>query len=91
MTDLMADLKQLLIHMTVCAAGLSAEPKIYGPLRLIDSARMLSEILLKEEPDNETLQSLVTLIAENEEKNMSDPETFYDMLQNSVLMLIDLE
>ena len=91
MTDLTNELKELLIHMTVCASGLPSEPKIYGPLRLIDSAMKLAEIILKEEPDNTTIRTLVKLIADNEEKNMTDPDGFNEMLQEAVLLLVDLE
>lgn len=91
MTDLTSELKELLVHMTVCASGLLSEPQIYGPLRLIDSSMKLAEIILKEEPDNTTIQKLMELIADNEEKNMTDPERFNEMLKEAVLLLVDLE
>ena len=49
---------ELLAYMATSAAGLKGEPKIYGPLRLIESCQKLVSIILQEDADNENLKEL---------------------------------
>ena len=50
---------ELLAYMATSAAGLKGEPKIYGPLRLIESCQKLVSIILQEDADNENLKELI--------------------------------
>lgn len=84
-------LKDLLIYMTVCAEGLRKEPAIYGSLRLIESARMLAEIMKDSGCDEPVLPELTEVIESGKYKSMTDPDAFYDMIQAAVLLFVDLQ
>lgn len=91
MNDVMEQsLKDLLIYMTVCASGLRKEPPIYGSLRLIESVRMLAEILTDNGCDEPLLRELIEKIEEGKYKSMTNADGFYNMVQDSVLLLVDL-
>lgn len=83
-------LKELLIFMTVSAAGLPEEPQIYGPLRLIDAADKLAQILKEDAADIEVLDEFSALVENERETCMTDPKAFYAMLQEAATMLVDL-
>lgn len=83
------ELRDLLIYMITSAAGLPGEPHMYGPLRLIESAGRLAQMLGStcEEKD---IQELVDIIEEGKGKNMTDPEGFCQMLQEAAAKAVDL-
>ncbi len=81
---------ELLIYMITSAAGLANEPRIYGPLRLIEASQRLCQLLLEESPENQDLKDLITLIEEGKHKCTSDEPAFYQMLQDSAAKLVDL-
>ena len=83
-------LTELLIYMITSAAGLPGEPKNYGPLRVIESARRLAAVLLEQDPENETLSSMVSLIEEGERKHMTDQDAFLQMLTDAASLAVDL-
>ena len=80
---------ELLVYMTTSAAGLKGEPKIYGPLRLIESSQRLAKLMLQEDPDNEHLKELIQIIEDNKRKSMTDQEGFYAMLNAATEKLVD--
>ena len=71
------------------AAGLKGEPKIYGPLRLIESSQRLVKLMLEEDPDNENLKELVQIIENGKRKSMTDEAGFYAMLDEATQKLVD--
>lgn len=83
------ELRDLLIYMITSAAGLPGEPHMYGPLRLIESAGRLARMLGStcEEKD---IRELVDIIEEGKGKNMTDPEGFWQMLQEAAAKAVDL-
>ena len=56
------DYFELLVYMITSAAGLKGEPKIYGPLRMIEASERLCSLMLKEDPDNPDLKELREII-----------------------------
>ena len=84
-----AEVFELLVFMTTSAAGMKGEPKIYGPLRLIESAQRLAKLMLQEDPDNVHLQELVQIIENDKRKSMTDEESFYAMLNAATEKLVD--
>ena len=52
------DYLELLIYMVTSAAGLPGEPRIYGPLRMIEASERLCGLMLKEDPGNPDLAEL---------------------------------
>ena len=84
-----ADMMELLIYMGTSAAGLKGEPKIYGPLRLIEATQRLAKIMLDAEPENENLKELIESIEADKRKTMTDEEGFYEMLNRATEKLVD--
>jgi len=84
-----AEVFELLVYMTTSAAGLKGEPKVYGPLRLIESAQRLVKLMLQDDPDNENLKELVEIIENGKRKSMTDEEGFYRMLDAATEKLVD--
>ena len=84
-----AEVFELLVFMTTSAAGMKGEPKIYGALRLIESAQRLAKLMLQEDPDNVHLQELVQIIENDKRKSMTDEESFYAMLNAATEKLVD--
>ncbi|MBR3367724.1 MAG: nitroreductase family protein [Lachnospiraceae bacterium] len=81
--DLPAEI-ELLIYMIASAAGLVREPRSYGPVRLIDSARRLAVLLTeREDTDRRTLQRIVDIIDAGRTLSMSDPQGFVEMLSQA--------
>jgi hypothetical protein len=74
---------QLLAYIVSSAAGCIKEPKIYGSLRLIDTAEKL--IILFDElglVQDEKLSELANIINEEKWLCMSDEKAFDEMLNN---------
>lgn len=82
--------RELLIYMLTSAAGLSEEPKSYGPLRMIEAAARLTGLLLETSPEDPALKAIRSTIDSGRNKSMSDPEGFQAMLQDAVLAAVDL-
>lgn len=87
------ELKELLIYMTVSAAGLKDEPANYGGMRLIHGAQRLAQILQASDlpgTDKEVLGSLTELIEAHKNDHISDEHAWQKMLQDAVELLVEL-
>lgn len=84
------NLTELLIYMIISAAGLSGEPQVYGPLRIIESAERLAKLMLESDPQNDTLKELIALIDEGKHKNMTDASAFHQMLNDAAILCTKL-
>lgn len=83
------DYFELLVYMITSAAGLEGEPRIYGPLRMIEASQRLCSLILENDPENQNLRELVELIENGKGKTMSDENGFYQMLQDAAAKLVD--
>ncbi len=83
------DYFELLVYMITSAAGLEGEPRIYGPLRMIEASQRLCRLILAEDPENQNLKELIELIENGKGKTMSDEKAFYQMLQDAAAKLVD--
>ncbi len=83
------ELQELLIYMITSAAGLPGEPQIYGPLRLIESARRLAG-MMGDAYGGEIYKELMSLIEAGKGKNMTDPEGFCEMLGEAAAKATEL-
>lgn len=83
------DYFELLVYMITSAAGLEGEPRIYGPLRMIEASQRLCRLILAEDPENQNLKDLIELIENGKGKTMSDEKAFYQMLQDAAAKLVD--
>ncbi|PNV60369.1 hypothetical protein C0033_19025 [Clostridium sp. chh4-2] len=83
------DYFELLVYMITSAAGLEGEPRIYGPLRMIEASQRLCRLILSEDPENQNLKELIELIENGKGKTMSDEKAFYQMLQDAAAKLVD--
>ena len=81
---------ELLVYMITSAAGLKGEPRIYGPLRMIEASGRLCMLMLEENPDNQDLKELAEIIEAGKHKTASDEDGFYQMLQDAAAKLGDL-
>ena len=81
---------ELLVYMITSAAGLGGEPRIYGPLRMIEASERLCMRMLEEDPDNQDLKELAEIIEADKHKTTSDEDGFYQMLQDAAAKLVDL-
>ncbi len=86
---------ELLAYMITSAAGLAGEPSIYGPLRLIESAKRIASMqaaaLAQEDPDRAAkLRHLTHLIDERQNDCMTNEASFYAMLDEAAALLADL-
>ena len=80
---------ELLVYMITSAAGLKGEPKIYGPLRLIEASQRLAGLMLQEDGTDENLRELVSIIENGTRKSSTDEEGFYRMLDEAAEKLVD--
>lgn len=75
---------ELLTYMITSAAGLVGEPRSYGPLRLIESARRFTALLLeREDTDHGTLRDILKIIDSGRGLSMTDPQGFREMLSHA--------
>ena len=81
---------ELLVYMLISAVALRDEPKIYGPLRLVEASQRLGQIMLNNDLSNRSLKELIAIIEEGKHKTMSDKDGFEAMLQDAVTKLVDL-
>lgn len=80
---------ELLIYLITSAQGLMNEPKAYGPLRLIESASKMCEILYEKYPEKQEYKELLECINHDKEICLTDEEAFRIMLQKAVLMSVE--
>jgi len=73
---------QLLSFLITSARGCVDEPKLYGPLRLLDAASRLIEIMEEEGKSTDEISKLKELIEENIDILMYDEEEFIRLLDN---------
>lgn len=71
---------QLLAFLITSARGCIDEPKLYGPLRLLDAATKLIEIMEEEGKCDEDILKLKELIEESIDTLMYDEEAFIESL-----------
>jgi len=82
------NLFDLICYMLVSARNLDREKKMYGPLRLIDAANKLIEILEKNGICDEFLSQVRTIIESNKYKLMADKEEFVSFLDDLVQKMV---
>ncbi len=78
---------QLLAFLITSARGCVDEPLLYGPLRLIDAASRLIDIMKKENLSSEEINSLQESINKNMYLLMYDPDAFVKFLDNLSISL----
>jgi len=71
---------KLLAFLITSARGCVDEPILYGPLRLVDAASRLIDIMEKEGKANEQILKLQELIEEKKDLVMYDEEAFVNFL-----------
>ena len=84
------DYLELLIYMVTSAAGLPGEPRIYGPLRMIEASERLCGLMLKEDPGNPDQLKKKKKKKKIGVETTSDEEGFYQMLQDAAAKLTDM-
>jgi len=76
---------KLFAYMVTSARGCVDEPKIYGPLRLVDSISKLYGILEKNNLiGNEEVSKIIEKIEEKKYSCMTDEKEFVTMLDNVI-------
>lgn len=80
---------ELLVYMITSASGLKGEPKIYGPLRLIEASQRLAELMLGEDEGDADLKELIRIIENGKRKSSTDEDGFYEMLDVATEKLVD--
>lgn len=83
--DFQYEILKLISYMIVSARGLVLEPKLYGPLRLIDSVSRLVAILDKKGLATKELLELKEKIDKNKTVLMVSREKFIDLLKELVI------
>ena len=73
---------KLLAFLITSARGCVEEPPLYGPLRLVDAAARLIEIMEKEGKATPELLELQKLIEEKKDLVMYDEEGFVEFLDD---------
>lgn len=91
MSDITEKGHELLAFLVSSAVRLPDEPEIYGPLRLMEAARRLCDILIAagDECGGE-LEKLVETIDEGKHKNMTDRPAFFEMIDSVSEKLVDI-
>ena len=79
------EIVKLVTYMIVSAKGLVIEPKLYGPLRLIDSVSRLVDILNRKGLATKELLELKKKIDERKMVLMSSNEEFIKLLNELVI------
>lgn len=78
------DIYDLLGYIVTSAKELVVDPKLYGPLRLVDTASRLIGLLEKEKVADQFMLSLKDYIDENKFLLISDEEQFKSFLAELV-------
>lgn len=76
-----------LCYLASSAVGLVEEPKLYGPLRLVDAAEQLLGIMEELGWADPFLRDLRSFVASEKEKAMIDEQGFMAFLHELVNML----
>ncbi len=77
----------LLCYMSSSARGLVDEPKLYGPLRLLESMERIIDVLESNDMSNEFYTKLKEEIKENKYTVMQNEEEFVESIDRIVAML----
>ena len=78
----------LLSYIATSARGCIDEPKLYGPLRLIETMEKLIK-LLGDEESKEVYKDIESQIHENKYSVMNDEEEFVELLDEIVKKLVN--
>lgn len=81
----------LFCYMSSSASGLVDEPKLYGPLRLLETMERIIDVLEENDMSNEFYSELKKEIKENKYTVMQDEEKFIESLDKIVEMLAKKE
>ncbi len=73
--------------MSSSARGLVDEPKLYGPLRLLESMERIIDVLESNDMSNEFYTKLKEEIKENKYTVMQNEEEFVESIDRIVAML----
>jgi len=85
------EMYDLLAFLVSSASRLNGEPASYGPLRLIEGAKRLCQILVKSDDEKASeIQELIDIIEEGKLKNMTDADSFQSMLDVATEKLVDI-
>ena len=76
------------MFLVVSARGCVEEPHLYGPLRLVDAASRLIEIMKREGRSSEDLNRVQMMIEEGKHLVMYDEEAFVKLLDRLVAELV---
>jgi len=76
------------VFLVVSARGCVEEPHLYGPLRLVDAASRLIEIMKREGRSSEDLNRVQMMIEEGKHLVMYDEEAFVKLLDRLVAELV---
>ena len=76
------------MFLVVSARGCVEEPHLYGPLRLVDAASRLIDILRREGRSSEDLNRVQMMIEEGKHLVMYDEEAFVKLLDRLVAELV---
>lgn len=80
---------ELLIYMVTSAAGLENEPRLYGPMRLMEASERLCRLMLEENPSDARLQELMDVIADAKHKSDAGEEEFFAAIGQVSAELVD--
>ena len=81
---------ELICFMVTSARNLIQENRLYGPLRLVDAASRLVDILEKLDLKSPRLEAIKERIEEGENTVMESEEKFTTFLENLVMELVPL-
>ncbi len=81
----------LFCYMSSSARGLVDEPKLYGPLRLLETMERIISVLEDKDMSNEFYTELKENIGENKYIVMQDEEKFVESIDDIVNMLAKKE
>ena len=81
---------ELICFMVTSARNLIQENRLYGPLRLVDAASRLVDILEKLDLKSPRLEAIKERIEEGENTVMESEEKFTAFLENLVMELVPL-
>jgi 23S rRNA maturation-related 3'-5' exoribonuclease YhaM len=84
-----ADIWKLICFIITSAANLEIEGKLYGPLRLLETATKLIEILRMHGVQSERFYTIQHKIDENKNTMMTDVAQFQLFLQDLALEIVD--
>jgi len=76
------------VFLIVSARGCVEEPHLYGPLRLIDAASRLIDVMRREGRSSEDLDRIQRMIEEGKHLVMYDEEAFVKLLDRLVAELV---